>query len=308
LLVDPDGTQTELTSEPDPTDPLNFTSYEAYRSANAAQPEEAVRDVWYEAHGKKYLIIYDRSEDEFKRQATQAAKDHRTKAYSVEPSKLSELVEKVKPNVIMSFSHGFPNKIYTGEGESLSRPILSRELKEAGQAQDIRFVAQACSAGMSGGLMDKLQADPDLRNYTFVSHTSTDHVTRNSDIRVAGSETLPSFLRKQLRDYYRTSPRAARRVADKVLARRSPKEDSHKSEINTVLREISVLGFDKFWSLLTSSTNVKTDPEVLSLNLSPEALERFSKGIDQFRSRFNKALSKEKTDTSPHKHHVTEIR
>ncbi len=156
--------------------------------------------------------------------------------------------------------------------------------------------------------MDTLQANPDLKNYIFVSHTDTGHVTRNSEIRVAGGETLPSFLKQEVGINYRTSAKATVRIVNKVLEFASEKETAHKSEINTVIRELSVLGFDKFWTLLDSATDPRTDPDVLSLNLSPDALERFSRGIDQFRSRFNNALRKEKTYTIPRKHHLTETR
>lgn len=156
--------------------------------------------------------------------------------------------------------------------------------------------------------MDKLDADPDLKNYSFVSHMDSGHVTRNSSIRVAGGESLPAFLRKETEAYYRTSPSATTRIVHKLLAANSEKENSPDSDINTVIRETSVLGFDKFWTLLSGNANPRTDRDVLSLNLSSEALERFSKGIEQLRSRFSAAVSKEKTDTSPRKRHLTEIR
>ena len=308
LLVDPDGTQSVISSELDTTDPLSFTSYDDYRSANPGQPEEAVRDVWYAAHGKKYLIIYDKGNGEFKRQALQAARDHRTKAHSVGSSKLSELVAEARPDVIMSFGHGIEDEMSVGDNEWIGFQTLRRELKQASQSQDIRFVAQACSCGKSGGLMDKLDADPDLKNYSFVSHMDSGHVTRNSSIRVAGGESLPAFLRKETEAYYRTSPSATTRIVHKLLAANSEKENSPDSDINTVIRETSVLGFDKFWTLLSGNANPRTDRDVLSLNLSSEALERFSKGIEQLRSRFSAAVSKEKTDTSPRKRHLTEIR
>lgn len=68
------------------------------------------------------------------------------------------------------------------------------------------------------------------------------------------------------------------------------------------------VGFESFWSLLNSNTDVKTDPQVLSLNLTDEALERFAAGMQEFRTSFKRALSKEKIDMSPRKHHLTETR
>jgi RHS repeat-associated protein len=308
LLVDPSGTQPVPASQPDTSDPLNYSSYDDYRAANMGQPEDAVRQVWYGAHGKKYLIIYDKGHDEFKRQATQAAKDHSTVAHSVEASKLDTLIDKVKPDVIMSFSHGTSGLLTTGDGVWTGISTLQRELKEANQKQEIRFVAQACTSGEKGGLMDQLQANPDLKNYTFVSHTDIGHVTRNSDIRVAGGKKLPTYLADRVESYYGTSSAAASRVSKAVLAIKADQEMLAKSDINTVIREISVLGFESFWDLVNSDSDVKTNPQVLSLNLTGEALDRFASGIQEFRSRFNTALGKEKIDMSPRKHHVTETR
>ncbi len=307
-LVDPSGTQPQSTAPADTTNPMNFSSYNDYRAANPDQPEVSVRQVWYAAHGKKYLIIYDKGNDEFKRQATQAAKDHSTVAHTLEAKGLDKLIEKTKPDVIMSFGHGMPTIMSTGDNEWIGVETLKTELKQANQKQDIRFVAQACSAGAEGGLMDQLQSNPDLKNFTFVSHTGSGHVTRNGGVRVSGGPGLPAFLAESIQDYHRPTAAGARRVMLSVVANKSEQENASGSSINTVFREISVLGFDPFWKLLNSDMDVKADPDVLSLNLSPEALERFASGMQVLRTRFKEALAKEKLDTSPRKKHLTEIR
>jgi RHS repeat-associated protein len=310
LFTDPGGTQAGEPAHSDSSEPRNFTTYEAYRAANPDKSDEAVRQLWYAEHGKKYLIIYDSGNDEFKRQATQAAKDHKTVAYSVDAKKLGELIKKNKPDVIMSFGHGITSQISTGSGEWIGEATLRPQLKAAAQKQDVRFVAEACSAGKEKGLMDSLQANTDLKNYSFASHTSVGHVTRNSDIRISGGPVLSVFLRNKLQDEVRvTTKAAAERVAGKILRSASDNETLPASNINTVLREVSVLGFEHLWELIRDDKiDVKSDPTVLSLNLSPAALARFASGIDEFRDRYNKAIAKEKIDTSPIKHHLTEIR
>jgi hypothetical protein len=299
MRVDPNGAQSEPVSEIDTTDPFSFESYDDYRAANPSQPEQVVREVWYEAKGKKYLIIYDKSNDEFKRQARQAAKDHATTAQSVKPARVSDLIKKTRPDVIMSFGHGIKKEMSMGDGEWVGLRTVRRELKEAGQKQPMRFVAQACSCGTSGGLMDKLSAELDLKNYTFVSHIDQGHVTRNSDIRVAGGKNLPEILRDKVQGRYVTSKAVARKVVSALLDVTSAKETSAKSEVNTVLREVSVLGAEEFWRLVSSSVDPETDPAVLDLNLTSEARARFATGIKLFRSRLTAALKKEGIKDQP---------
>jgi RHS repeat-associated protein len=307
LRADPRGTD----SAPlDTTNPRNFSTYEDFRTANPNQPESAVKQVWYAAYGKKYLIIYDKGNAEFQGQAKQAARDHSTVAHSVDPKKLGDLIKKNSPDVILSFGHGITNEISTGASDWIGVGTLKPQLKAAGQKQDIRFVAEACSAGKEHGLMDSLQADPDLKNYSFVSHTSIGHVSRNSDVRVSGGPVLGTFLREKLQDEIRVSTKiGAERVVAKILQVASDKETLPADPINTVLRETAVIGFQHFWELIRDDRiDPKNDPMVLSLNLTSDALERFATGIAEFRGRYSAALSKEKIDTSPRKHHLTETR
>jgi len=306
LRVDPRGTDSTST---DTTNPRNFATYEDFRKANSSQTEASAKQVWYAVYGKKYLIIYDKGNDEFKRQAEQAARDHSTVARSVDPKKLGELIKNNGPDVVLSFGHGIGSQISTGDSDWVGTETLKPQLKAAGQKQDIRFVAEACSAGKEKGLMDSLQADPDLNNYSFVSHTSVGHVSRNADVRISGGPVLGTFLREKLQDEVRVTTKAgAARVVSKVLQVASDKETLPANPINTVLRETAVLGFQHFWELIRDDKiDVKNDAAVLSLNLTSEALERFASGIGEFRRRYDAAVRKEKIDTSPRKQHQTEI-
>jgi RHS repeat-associated protein len=304
-LIDPSGTQ-PVVPEVNTGDPLNFKTYDEYRAANPDQPEETVRHVWYSTYGKKYLILYDKGNDEFKRQAQQAAKDHNTTAQSVEADKIGPLIAKNKPDVIMSFGHGISSEMSTGDGQWIGAATLKRELKEAAQTKDIRFVAQACSCGVKGGLMDTLHADADLKNYTFASHIDSGHVTRNSSIRFAGGQDLQAFLVGKVGELG-FKKKASSAIVSELLRVASDKETLHTNEINLVIREIGVLGFDQFWALLNSKADVKNDTAVLDLNLAPDALDRFAKGMDTLRSRLDASVAK-RTPPPPLKHHVTETR
>jgi len=314
LLIDPNGTD-PVTSPVNTSDPKNFSNYKDYRAANPDQPEEAVRQVWYAEHGKKYLIIYDKGNDEFKRQAEQAARDHSTTAYAVDSKNLSDVIAKRKPDVIMSIGHGSDifTSLSTGNSEWIGENTLKKELKEAKQSQEIRFVADACSVGAKDNLMDKLHKDPDLKNYTFVSHTDIGHPVRNPNVRVAGGTSLPAFMIDKLQGFYSLDKKSAQAVTWAVLGDHGKTKAEEREErgpagnINTVIREISVLGFDDFWRLLNSSTDVKADPSVLSLNLTPEALERFAAGMQTLRTRLTTAVSKQ-TPITPLKPHATEDR
>jgi len=66
------------------------------------------------------------------------------------------------------------------------------------------------------------------------------------------------------------------------------------SSINTVIREVSVLGFGRFWELVkVEHPDVANDPAVLELNMTKEARERFAAGIGQFRARMLKAVEEQ---------------
>jgi hypothetical protein len=274
-----------------------------------------VRQVWYAEHGKKYLIIYDKGNDEFKRQAEQAARDHSTTAYAMDSKNLSDIIAKRKPDVIMSIGHGSGmfSTLSTGDSEWIGANTLKKELKEAKQSQEIRFVADACSIGAKDGLMDTLNKDADLKNYTFVSHTDIGHPTRNPSIRFAGGASLPSFITDKLQGFYNLDKKSAQQVTWLILGDQAKTKAEEQQErgpagnINTVIREISVLGFDDFWRLLNSSTDVKADPSVLSLNLTPEALERFAAGMQTLRERLTTGVAKQ-TPITPLKPHATENR
>jgi len=313
LLIDPHGTDPVTPSAINTSDPKNFTTYKDYRSANPDQPEEAVRQVWYAEHGKKYLIIYDKGNAEFKRQAEQAARDHSTTAYAVDSKNLSDAIAKRKPDVIMSFGHGIPSALSTGDSEWIGENTLKRELKEAKQSQEIRFVSEACSNGAKDGLMDTLHKDQGLKNYTFVSHSELGHVTRNPTIRFAGGTTLPSFITDQVQSFYNLDKKSAQAVSLAVLGDHAKTKADENEErgasgnINLVIREISVLGFEDFWRLLNSSTDVKTDEAVLSLNLTSEALERYAAGMQTLRDRLTTSAAKQ-TPVGPLKPGPTDTR
>ncbi len=50
MYNDPAGTDPPYANDGDATNPLNFSTFESYRAANAAQPENVVWDVWSEAY------------------------------------------------------------------------------------------------------------------------------------------------------------------------------------------------------------------------------------------------------------------
>ncbi|MEV4704429.1 SpvB/TcaC N-terminal domain-containing protein [Actinoplanes sp. NPDC049316] len=305
---DPAGTDPVDAGRPDAEpNPRTFKTFDDYRKAVPKQTDEMARKLWDEAHKKKYLILYDKGDDEFKRQAQQAAKDHGVKAQSVESSKLSDVVAKEKPDVIMTFGHGISNQMSFGDSEWIGAPTLKRELKEAKQSQQIIFVVQACSCGKKNGLADTLQADPDLSNYTFVSHVDVGHVTRNSDVRVAGGNTLPEFLRQKVEYQYSLDKVTARKVVTEVLRVATDAETGAADKINTVIRESAVLGFDALWELVAGSGDVGSHDAVKALNLSADALARLTEGIKELRSRLSTAAAKH-AKPPPLKHHVTEIR
>lgn len=236
----------------------------------------------------KYLILYDASDVEVKAQAEQTAKDHGTSAHTFEPAKLGELTKREQPDVIMTFGHGIPSSISMGTGLRVFRgqKTITSELEKAGQTKSIHFVAQACSAGAEKGLMDTLQSTPSLKNYTFVSHATGGHVTRNENIRVAGGVTLPVFLAGRFRVELGFDKQSADEIVRQVFVRASDAEAERDAPINTVLREISVLGFEQFWELVKiDHPDVVNDPAVLELNMTEEARVRFAAGIALFRSR-----------------------
>jgi hypothetical protein len=245
---------------------------------------------------KKYLVLYDASDDEVKRQAEQTAKDHGTTARPFDPAKLGELTKKEQPDVIMTFGHGMPGAISLGTGLRTFRgeKTLTPELEKAGQTKPIRFVAQACSAGAEKGLMDTLQSTPSLKNYTFVSHTTGGHVTRNENIRVAGGASLPNFLIERFQVELGFDKASAAEIVRQTFEFSSKDESKSDASINTVIREISVLGFQRFWELTrVENPDVANDPSVLELNMTEEARGRFATGIGQFRARMLKAVEQQ---------------
>ncbi|MGW3614796.1 SpvB/TcaC N-terminal domain-containing protein [Micromonospora sp. NPDC005163] len=305
---DPEGTDPKDAGQPDAEpDPRTFTTFDEFRQAVPKQTDEMARKLWDEAHKKKYLILYDKGNDEFKRQATQAATDHGVKAQSVASGKLSDVIAKEKPDVVMTFGHGISSEMSFGDGEWIGAPTLKRELKEAKQSQQITFVVQACSCGKKNGLADTLHADPDLSNYTFVSHIDVGHVTRNSDVRIAGGSTLPEFLRAKVEYQYSLDKKAAAKVVTELLRVAKDSETLPTDKVNLVIRESAVLGFDTLWELISGSADVTTHDAVKALNLSADALARFAAGIDEFRTRLSTAAAKH-VKPPPLKHHVTEIR
>ena len=146
--------------------------------------------------------------------------------------------------------------------------------------------------------MDKLSKKKGLENYTFVSHTDSGHVTRNSDIRYAGEKNLRVFIRDKLQESTTLNKKTARQITNDILRQymntksNRYRETGRKGVLNIVFREVSVLGFDEFWSLLISDSDVKNNTAVLSLNLNPHALKRFEKGINILRQRFYKSIDK----------------
>jgi RHS repeat-associated protein len=303
---DPAGTDPEDagTTDAEPS-PRTYSTFDDYRKAVPKQTDEMARKLWDEAHKKKYLILYDKGNDEFKRQATQAAADHGVKAQSVASGKLSDVIAKEKPDVIMTFGHGISSEMSFGDGEWIGAPTLKRELKEAKQSQRITFVVQACSCGKRNGLADTLQADPDLSNYTFVSHIDTGHVTRNHDVRIANGSTLPEFLRAKVEYQFSLDKKAAGKVVTEVLRVAKDSETLPADKVNTVIREAAVLGFDVLWELINGTSDVAQHDAVKALNLSADALARFTAGIEEFRTRLSTAAAKH-VKPPPLKHHVTE--
>jgi hypothetical protein len=246
--------------------------------------------------GKKYLVLYDASDVEVKEQAEQTARDHGTTAHVFDPAKLGDLTKQEQPDVIMTFGHGMPTAISMGTGLRVFRgqKTITSELEKAGQTKSIHFVAQACSAGAEHGLMDTLQSDPGLKNYTFVSHATGGHVTRNENIRVAGGATLPDFLAGKIQAELGFDKPSADQIVAQVFVRASVAESARDAPINTVLREISVLGFEQFWELVKiKHPDVANDPAVLELNMTKEARERFAAGVAEFRARMLKAVEQQ---------------
>jgi len=246
--------------------------------------------------GKKYLVLYDASDVEVKRQADQTASDHGTTAHAFDPAKLGDLTKQEQPDVIMTFGHGNTDKISMGTGLQIYRgkQTLSSELEKAGQTKSVHFVAQACSAGAEHGLMDSLRSTPSLKNYTFVSHASGGHVTRNENIRAAGSATLPDFLAGRFQAELGFDKSSAETIVKQIFVRASVAESAPDAPINTVLREVSVLGSERFWELTKiDHPDVANDPAVLDLNMTKEARERFARGIAQFRARMLKAVEEQ---------------
>ena len=179
-------------------------------------------------------------------------------------------------------------QIYRGQ------QTISSELEKAGQTKSIHFVAQACSAGAEHGLMDSLHSTPSLKNYTFVSHATGGHVTRNENIRFAGGATLPAFLAGRFQVELGFDKSSADTIVQQVFVRALAAESAADAPINTVLREISVLGFERFWELAKiDHPDVANDPAVLELNMTKEATERFARGIAQFRARMLKAVEEQ---------------
>ena len=171
---------------------------------------------------------------------------------------------------------------------------ITSELEKAGQTKSIHFVAQACSAGAEQGLMDTLRSTPSLKNYTFVSHATGGHVTRNASIRVAGGATLPDFLAGRFRVELGFDKPSADQIVTQVFVFASRAESKRDAPINTVLREISILGFERFWELVKiEHPDVANDPAVLELNMMKEARERFADGIAEFRARMLKAVEQQ---------------
>lgn len=237
---------------------------------------------------KKYLILYDASDVEVKAQADQTASDHGVKAHAFNLAQLGELIKQEQPDVIMTFGHGNPGLISMGTGVQVYRgqKDIAPELDKAGQTKPISFVAQACSAGAEKGLMDSLSSTPSLKNYRFVSHATRGHVTRNQDIRVAGGPTLPNFLSGRFQVELGFDKKSADDIVTQVFARITVDEAAPTAPINTVLREISVLGFERFWELAKiEHPDVANDPAVLELNMTKEARERLARGIAEFRAR-----------------------
>jgi hypothetical protein len=248
--------------------------------------------------GKKYLILYDATDVEVKAQAEQTATDHGTTAHAFDPAKLGELTKREQPDVIMTFGHGDlrTGSISMGTGLRVFRgaKTITSELEKAGQTKPIHFVAQACSVGAENGLMDALKRTPSLSNYTFVSHATVDHVTRNPNIRVAGGGTLPVFLADRFQVELGFDKPSADQIVAQVFVRASDAEAAPLAPINTVLREISVLGFERFWELTKiEHPDVANDPAVLGLNMTKEARERFASGIAEFRARMLKAVDRQ---------------
>jgi hypothetical protein len=148
------------------------------------------------------------------------------------------------------------------------------------------------------GLMDTLQSTPSLKNYTFVSHTGGDHVTRNESIRVAGGPSFPDFLTDRLVAELGFDKTAAAGIIVEMLQKRMVAGDPNPmaemrpaGSINTVIREVSVLGFERFWELVkVDNPDVANDPAVLELGMTKEARDRFAAGIREFRTRLLKAV------------------
>jgi hypothetical protein len=242
---------------------------------------------------KKYLVLYDASDVEVKAQAEQTASDHGVKAQAFSPETLGELIKQEQPDVIMTFGHGNPKWISMGTGLRIYRgqKTIAPELEKAGQTKSVRFVAQACSAGAENGLMDSLSSTPSLKNYTFVSHSTGGPVTRNENIRVAGGPTLPKFLSERFQVELGFDKESADDIVKAVFVYPDQAESAPSAPINTALREISVLGFERFWALVKiDHPDVANDPAVLELNMTEEARKRFASGIAVFRARMLKAV------------------
>ncbi len=306
LMKDPGGTDPETATNPDPR---NFKSFEDYRAANQGESDASARQKWQAAYGKKYSIFYDSTDATITAQALQAAKDHGVTAHAVEPSQLSDVIGKESPDVIMFFAHGYSllGTMSTGKHTYMGETKIKEELKESRQSKNVQFVVQGCSLGAPGGLMDTLSADQSLKNYTFTSHTTIGHTTRNTDIRAAGGPALPDFLSDKIRSSFNLNKSDAVNLANRILVYRAQSESAADAPINTVLRELSVLGFETFWTLLNNNKDVANDENVLSLNLTPEALARFEEGMKEFRARYD-AARPASTKTTPVRPHLSEPR
>jgi len=318
-LIDPNGTD-PVSAPVDSKDPRNFKTFDEYKTANKDQPIDEVRHQWYKVHGKKYLILYDKGHDEFKRQAEQAAKDHSVTAQSVDPAKIGELIAKEKPDVVMTFGHGISTDMSTGDGKWIGAGTLKREFTQANPSQDVKVVIQACSSGKKDGLIDKLAEDANLKKFSFSSHTDVGHVSGNKNIRNAKGEELFAFLRGKVEGLGYSKKDASAIVGEFMRTDTvKPKgggdpiprfyEVGATGVIHTVVREIAVLGFDKFWELVSSDVDVMSNEDVLKLNLTPDALKRFNEGMEMLRDRYKAATAKRQLAPveRPQKKHETEI-
>lgn len=307
LKIDPNGKQENAPvseSHIDPTEEL----YEEQTSQESSRNESGSK----EARERYYVAFYDQNVSGLEDQAKQWAKDHKGDAFSVAHNKINIILKRIssrnpdKDLVVYFIGHGDSNyrEFSTGEGSWLNKEKVLESLQDIPNLRVIAFLG--CSVGEKGNLADQIQAE--LKNVEVFGHVERGTPLVNRTKRSAKRDlTLQDFLIEKIESFKpghngNNSPKAipAKTLISDLLRVDTRKvitfgseeplltkeEGAPKGEKNAVFRDIPAIGFERFWSLISSDESV----DISDLNLTKEAELRFMSGIEILRNKFKELL------------------